>query len=296
MAPHLKGLLLSGVGMLVISPDGLLVKLVQQADALQIVFWRTLLTAITLSLVLLLVRGRGVVAHVRGMGRVGFGASLMVGLSNISFVTAMTMTTVANTLVVLATLPLFSAVLGLLLIGERVRPRTWMAIVLAMIGVVILLAGSAGLGGGSLAGDCVALGIPLFMGLALVLLRKAGDRDTVPVVALGGVVSALLVLPWCDPLAVTAEDMAVIALMGCLVTPLALSLYTSGARYLPAAEVALLALIETVLGSVWAWVGVGEVPAPLTVAGGALVVLAIVGNSVLALTARRPGLGLPPPG
>lgn len=296
MAPHLKGLLLSTAGMLVISPDGLLVKLVQQADAFQIVFWRTLLTAITLSLVLLLVRGRGVVAHVRGMGRVGLGASLMVGLSNISFVTAMTMTSVANTLVVLATLPLFGAILGLVLIGERVRPRTWAAIAVAFVGVVILLTGSVGLEGGALAGDMVALGIPLFMGLALVLLRKAGDRDTVPVVALGGLASALLVLPWCDPLAVTAEDMAVIALMGCLVTPLALSLYTSGARYLPAAEVALLALIETVLGPAWAWVGVGEVPAPLTLAGGALVVLAIAGNSVLALTARRPGPDRPPPG
>ncbi|MBB4268066.1 DMT family transporter [Roseospira visakhapatnamensis] len=290
MAPHLKGLLLSATGMVVISPDGMLVKLVQQADSLQIVFWRTLLTAVTLSLVLVVLRGRGVVAHVRGMGRLGVAAALMVGLSNISFVVAMTLTTVANTLVVLATMPLFGAVSGLLLIGERVRPRTWGAIALAMAGVVILLAGSVGLGGGSLAGDLVALGIPLFMGLALVLLRKAGDRDTVPVVALGGLASALLVLPFCDPWAVGAEDMMVIVLMGVLVTPLALSLYTSGARYLPAAEVALLALIETVLGPVWAWAVVGEVPTPLTLAGGALVVGAIAGNSMLAL-ARRPGGG-----
>lgn len=84
------------------------------------------------------------------------------------------------------------------------------------------------------------------------------------------------------------------ATMGCLVTPLALSLYTSGTRYIPAAEVALLALIETVLGPVWAWVGVGEVPPPLTLMGGALVVGAIAGNSVLALL-RRPARATPPP-
>jgi len=296
MPPHLKGLLLSAAGMLVISPDGMLVKMVQDADAFQIVVWRTLFTAITLIVVMGVLRGRRVVAHVRGMGRLGLAASVMMALTNISFVTAMTMTSVANTLVVLATLPLFGALLGWVLIGERVKARTWAAIALAVAGVVILLAGSVGLGGGSLAGDMVALCIPLCMGLALVLLRKAGDRDTVPVVALGGLMSALLVLPWCDPLAVTAHDMAVVAVMGCLVTPLALSLYTSGARYIPAAEVALLALIETVLGPVWAWVGVGEVPTPLTLAGGALVVVAIAGNSALALMRGngRASAGVPP--
>jgi len=273
--------------MLVISPDGMLVKLVRDADAFQIVFWRTLFAGLVLVLLLLIRHRGGLVAHGLGMGRVGLLASVMVGLSNIAFVTAMTMTSVANTLVVLATLPLFSAVLGVLLIGERVRSRTWSATAVAIVGVVILLAGSVGLGGGSLSGDLVALAIPLFMGLALVLLRKAGDRDTVPVVALGALTSAGLVFPFCEPLAVTAHDMAVIAVMGCLVTPVALSLYTSGARYIPAAEVGLLALIETVLGPVWAWVGVGEVPTALTLVGGGLVVLAIAGNSLLALMRRN---------
>ncbi|MBB4287353.1 DMT family transporter [Roseospira goensis] len=291
MPLHLKGLLLSTAGMLVISPDGMLVKMVQDADALQIVFWRTFLAGLTLFAVLTLRRGRRVVDHVRGMGPVGLLAAVMMGLTNIAFVTAMTMTTVANTLVVLATLPLFSALIGLAVIGERVRSRTWVAIVLSFVGVVIIMSGSAGLGGGTLAGDLVALLIPLCMGSALVLLRKAGDRDTVPVVALGGLFSAAAVLPFCDPLAVTGADMLVMMTMGLVVTPLALSLYTSGARYIPAAEVALLALIETVLGPLWAWVGVGEVPAPLTLVGGALVVGAIAGNSVLALMRRPPRNG-----
>ncbi len=288
MTPYLKGLVLSGTGMLVISPDGMLVKMVQDADALQTVFWRTLLTGLILSLVLGLRRGRRVISHIRAMGRIGLAASLMMGLTNVAFVTAMTMTTVANTLVILATLPLFSALFGLVMIGEHVRARTWVAIALSFLGVVIIFSGSFGLGGGTLSGDLVALAIPVCMGLALVLLRKAGDRDTMPVVALGGFISALIVLPFIDPFAVTAADMAVIAVMGLLVTPLALSLYTSGARYIPAAEVALLALIETVLGPVWAWIGVGEVPPAMTLVGGTLVVGAIAGNSLIAL-ARRSG-------
>jgi len=286
MSPYLKGLLLSGAGMLVISPDGLLVKLVQDAEPFQIVFWRTLLTGLILSAVLVLMRGRRVVGHVRAMGPVGTMAAVMIGLTNIAFVTAMTMTTVANTLVILATLPLFSALIGLMLIGERVRSRTWVAITLSFIGVVVIFWGSAGLGGGTLAGDLVALAIPVGMACALVLLRKAGDRDTIPVVAVGGFISAIIVLPFIDPFAVTAADLGVIAIMGLLVTPLALSLYTSGARYIPAAEVALLALIETVLGPIWAWVGVGEAPPPMTLIGGTLVVGAIAGNSVIALVRR----------
>ncbi|WP_299442769.1 DMT family transporter [uncultured Rhodospira sp.] len=294
MPLYLKGLLLSAAGMLVISPDGLLVKLVQEADAFQIVFWRTLLAAIILFAVLAARRGPRVVRHVREMGTTGLLASAMIGVSNIAFVTAMTMTSVANTLVVLATLPLFSALIGLALIGERVRTRTWVAIALSFLGVVIIMSGSVGLGGGTLAGDLVALGIPLAMGAALVLLRKAGDRDTVPVVALGSLFSAVAVLPICDPWSVTTGDMIVIMTMGLVVTPLALSLYTSGARYIPAAEVALLALIETVLGPVWAWVGVGEVPPPLTLVGGALVVGAIAVNSVLALLRRPAGRATAP--
>ncbi|SDE58581.1 DMT family transporter [Rhodospira trueperi] len=296
MSLYLKGLFLSASGMLVISPDGLLVKLVEEADSFQIIFWRTLLSSLVLFLVLAATRRRRVVSHVRGMGRLGVWASVMIGISNIAFVTAMTMTTVANTLVVLATLPLFSALIGLAFIGERVRGRTWGAIALSFLGVVIIMSGSLSLGGGTLSGDLVALGIPLSMGTALVLLRKAGDRDTVPVVAFGGLISAGVAFWFCDPWSVSRADMLVIMIMGLLVTPLALSLYTSGARYIPAAEVALLALIETVLGPIWAWVGVGEVPAPMTLVGGALVVGAIAGNSMLALMRRRtpPATAAPP--
>jgi drug/metabolite transporter (DMT)-like permease len=274
----------------------MLVKMVADADAFQIVFWRTLLAALTLFVVLGLRRGRRVVSHIRAMGPLGLGAAAMMGIANVAFVTAMTLTTVANTLVVLATLPLFSALIGLLLIGERVRPRTWTAIALSIAGVIIILSGSAGFGGGSLVGDLVALAIPLGLGGALVLMRKAGDRDTVPAVAVGSLISAAIVLPFCDPLAVTRHDMLVIMTMGLLVTPLALSLYTSGTRYIPAAEVALLALIETVLGPVWAWVGVGEVPPPMTLVGGLLVVGAIAGNSALALRNRHRTAAPAPPG
>jgi drug/metabolite transporter (DMT)-like permease len=287
MPLHLKGLLLSAAGMLVISPDGLLVKLVRDADALQVVFWRSLLLGLVLSAVLILWRGRAVVTHVRDMGPVGLMASVMMALTNITFVVAMTLTTVANTLVVIATMPLFSALFGLALIGERVRARTWIAMTVSFAGVVIIMSGSIGLGGGTLIGDLVALSIPLCLGLALVLLRKAGDRDTMPVVALGGLLSALAVLPFCAPFDITAHDAMVIAIMGGIVSPLALTLYTSGARYIPAAEVALLALIETALGPLWAWVGVGEVPPGMTLLGGALVIGAIAVNNALALM-RRP--------
>ncbi|MQX35913.1 DMT family transporter [Roseospira navarrensis] len=287
MPLHLKGLLLSAAGMLVISPDGMLVKMVQDADSLQVVFWRSLLLGLVLCAVVALHRGRGAVAHVRAMGPLGLLAGLMMAVTNISFVVAMMLTTVANTLVVIATIPMFSALFGLVLIRERVRTRTWIAMSVSFLGVVIIMSGSVGLGGGTLIGDLVALSIPVALGLALVLMRKAGDRDTIPPVALGGLLSALAVLPFCNPFGITAHDMIVIGIMGAVVSPLALSLYTSGARYIPAAEVALLALIETALGPLWAWVGVGEQPPLMTLVGGSLVIGAIVVNNTLALMRRR---------
>ncbi|KAA5607445.1 DMT family transporter [Roseospira marina] len=286
MSPHLKGLLLSAAGMLVISPDGMLVKLVAEAEPLQVVFWRSLFLGLVLLAVVGFWQRRNTGRHLKAIGWGGLLASVLMGVTNIAFVVAMTLTTVSNALVVIATIPMVSALFGLALIGERVRLRTWIAMTLSFTGVVIIMSGSVGLGGGTVIGDLVALSVPVCLGLALVLMRKAGDRDTLPVVALGGILSAAAVLPFCAPLDVTLHDFGIIAIMGLIVSPLALALYTSGARYIPAAEVALLALIETALGPFWAWVGVGEVPPGMTLVGGVLVIGAIAGNSALALLRR----------
>lgn len=278
---YLKGVALSAGGMIAISPDGLLLRLVQDAGHWDVVFLRTFAIFCTVSLFLLVRYRTRALAVVRALGRPGIWATLALSGANIGFIMAMLNTTVANTLVIVATMPLFSAALGWLLIRERVSGRTWVSIGVALAGIGVIFSGS--LGGGTLTGDLIALATAFGHGLALVQLRRIGNRDTTPIVALAALVASMVALPFAAPLAYTAHDTAVILFQGVLQMPLALAMFLSGARFIPAAEVALFSLIETVLGPLWAWIGVGEVPSLLAVVGGIIVVGAVAGNSALGL-------------
>ena len=282
---HSRGLALSAAGMIVISPDALLLRLIRDAGAWDVIFYRSLFTGLSLAVVLA-VRYRGRLFGLwRGVGRAGAASTLLMGLSNFAFVGAILNTTVANTLVIIATMPLFGAVLGWLLIGERLRPRTWIAIAVAFAGIMVIFADS--LGSGNWTGDLMAMVAALMQATNLVVLRTAGPRDMSGTVCLSGFASAAILAPFATPAAVGAHDLGVLALLGLVVLPLALTLFIAGARTAPAAEVALMALLETVLGPLWAWIGVGEAPSVRALAGGALVVAAMVFNAALALAKGR---------
>jgi len=282
---YLRGLALSASGMLVLSPDGLLLRLIRDATTWDVIFYRSLFIGISLTTVLAVWQRQRFLSHWRGIGRAGLLAAIFLAGGNIGFVGAVANTSVANTLVILAAMPFFAALLGRALIGERVRGRTWVAIGLAMGGILIIFAGS--LGGGTWRGDLLAVFTTLMHALNLVALRMAGDRDMTPAVALGGILAALAVAPFASFAPLTGHDLAILGLLGLVQLPLALSLFIAGARTVPAAEVALLSLIETVLGPLWAWIGVGEVPRPASFVGGALVIVAVVLNSALGVRDRQ---------
>lgn len=284
-ANYLKGVALSAGGMVVISPDGLLLRLVQDAGHWEVVLLRTFGIFVSVFTFLALRYRLRLPGVVRGLGWPGVWAVVALTGANIGFVQSMLNTTVANTLVILATMPLFSAALGWLLIRERVSLRTWLSILVAIAGIVVIFSGSVG--GGTLKGDAWALFTAFCHGAGLVQLRRIGNRDTTPVIAFGGLGAALVALPLAGSLSYTAWDAGVILFQGLLQMPLAIGLFLSGARFIPAAEVALFSLIETVLGPLWAWVGVGEVPGALAIVGGVIVVGAVAANSALGLVRAR---------
>lgn len=281
---YLKGIALAGGGMIVISPDGLLLRLIQDAGQWDVVFLRSLGIFVSVALFFVARRRGRTVAAIRALGRPGLWAMLGLAGANVGFVLAMLNTTVANALVILATMPLFSAVIGWLLIRERVSPRTWFSIVLAIAGIIVIFSGSVS--GGGLTGDLIALATAFCHSIALVQLRRLGDTDTTPVIAFGALLAALVALPFAT-LSYTAHDAAIILFQGLLQMPIALVLFLAGARFIAAAEVALFSLVETVLGPLWAWLGVGEVPGPLALVGGVIVLGAVGANSVLGLRAPR---------
>ncbi len=194
-------------------------------------------------------------------------------------------TRVANVVVILSTAPLFAAILTRLFLQERVAARTWMAIGLAMLGLVIVFAGS--LTGDGLVGDIYALGAAMAVGANLTLLRHFPTLDRLPLIAGGGVLTALVAWPMATPLALGTQSYAVLAIMGLIQMPLATALINNATRYLPSAEVALFYLVEAILGTLWVWWLLGENPPGATLYGGLLTLVTLLVNAWLGLRKSR---------
>ncbi|MGE5160493.1 MAG: DMT family transporter [Betaproteobacteria bacterium] len=260
-----------------------------QADGrFEITFWRSFFAALTVAGFLLFVR-RDFAGSIRSAGAPGLLSGAMWATMFICFMLALTLTSTANTLIVLAVAPLTTALLAWAVLRTPIAPRTWLAIGVAMAGIVWMFAGSLRIESpASVLGMAIAFGAPLASAVNVVILKKRGHGvDLVPAVFLGGVGSALLMLPLALPFIATAGDIALLALLGFAQLGLPCMLLVIAARHLAATEVALLALLEVVLGPLWAWLGAGEVPATTTLAGGALVLAALLINELAARTAAR---------
>ena len=280
---HLKGLLLTGAGILVLSPDSLLVRLIG-TDVWTLLFWRGLLLFAALFLPLCLHRRRQMVDACRRTGKAGLLAGALLAGSTLCFVQALTHTTVANTLIIIGAGPLAAALLGRLFLGEPVATRTYLAIGAALGGIWITVSGD--LEGGRFLGNLCAGGTALSSAGYLVVLRRTRGVDMTPAVALGGLLAAVVAFPLATPLAVTAADTVYLGLLGLLVLPVSFYLISLGPRYLPAPEVNLILLLEIVLGPYWVWLFLGEIPATRALIGGMVVLATLIAHSVVGL--RRP--------
>jgi drug/metabolite transporter (DMT)-like permease len=261
-----------------------------QADGrFEITFWRSVFAALTVAGFLLFVR-RDFVGSVVRAGAPGLLSGAMWATMFICFMLALTLTSTANTLVVLAVAPLVTAVLAWAVLRAPVAPRTWLAIGVAMAGIVWMFAGGLRIeSSGSVLGMLIAFGAPVASAVNVVVLKKRGQAvDLVPAVFLGGALSAALMLPFALPSIASATDIALLALLGFAQLGLPCMLLVIAARHLAATEVALLALLEVVLGPLWAWLGAGEVPASATLAGGMLVLAALLINELTARSAAPP--------
>ena len=281
-----RGLAMAAAGMVFISPDALLVRLLDTAGVWELSFYRSLFLGLALLLFLTIRDGRRLPDRFRALGRGGVLMACVFAATSIGFAGAFTQTTAANALFIIATVPVFGAVLGWLVLREPVALRTALAIVVALVGIAVIF-GEA-LGAGGMLGNLIALGTAACLGANLVL-RRAIDRDiTLPALCLAGFIGAAVSVQFADPSHVSTWDLGVLAYLGLIMLPIALSLFYSGARYAPPGEVGLIALVETVLGPFWVWLVLAETPTPTTLIGGALVLVAIGGNAALAIRGQRP--------
>lgn len=268
------------------STGGIFVRSVAMTDGWEIVFWRSVFMASFLFVALLWQHRGAVWTRIASVGRAGILSGALLAATFFFFILSLLHNTAANTFVLMSTGPFFAAVFGWWFLGERVPRRTWSAITAALTGIALMFAD--GLETGHSLGNILALGVSVAFALNLVVLRRMhAVVDMVPAVMIAGLVSIVVALPFALPFEASGRDLALLAPMGCLQLGLGCLLMTRATRYLAAAEIGLLSLIETILAPVWVWVGVGERPSALALGGATIVLGAVLANEWIGFRQAR---------
>ena len=273
-----KGVVLSFLGILALSPDSLLIRSIG-VDVFTLVFWRGTLMAVGLTVGIAVAYRSGTWEAFRSVGMIGWVTAAILAAGTLMFVLAIRYTAVSNVLIIMGITPLLSAVLSLLFLREAIAGRTWVAIVVALGAIWITVSGNVERGTWS--GDGFALVAAVFVASQVVVIRWAREVNLVPSVAVGGVLVALVSLPFASPVDVTMEDAVLLCALGLVVLPTAFGLLTLAPRYLPAPEVSLIKLSEMVLGPLWVWMALGEEPEREALIGGGILMVTLVVHSVL---------------
>lgn len=262
-----------------------------ETDPWTTVFWRSAFAAAALfAFILWRDRGRSL-ALFRNMGWPGLGVAVCFATASTTFVYALTLTTVANILIIQSTAPFIAAVLARFLLNERVRLQGWLAIAAALAGVVFMVSDSVQRG--SVVGDLLAGIIALSFSSAIVIVRRHREVRMAPATCMATVLAGLVALPLASPLAVSGSDLGYLALFGAGQLALGMVMFTTGARLIPAAEAALLSVLETILGPIWVWLIFAENPGERTILGGLVVLAALIVHTLLDL--RHAQKAVPPP-
>jgi drug/metabolite transporter (DMT)-like permease len=267
---------------LLISVNGFMLRSIESANEWQVIFGRQAFFTPAILLVLLIRYRAQLLRLVLEAGWAGLAAGICLGLANPTVILAMTHTTVANAMFILGACPLITAVLARIFLGERLSGATLIAIVVAMIGIGIMLAD--GLGAGSSLGNGLALLCALFFSMFVIFLRVGKDRNMLPSSIIGGAIGALVGLAGAGfDYHLTVHDGLLCLMWGGGIVTVVHFLFIHGSRYVPGAEIMLITLIEFTLGPMWVWIGFGEKPSALALAGGFLVLAAVAGRSIVIL-------------
>jgi drug/metabolite transporter (DMT)-like permease len=287
---HTRAVFLMVAVTLMWSIAGVVTRHLEQARSFEVTFWRSFFTVGSLLVILPFFQGRAVFARIRRGGRALWLSGLCWSVMFTAFMVALTLTSVANVLVTMAVGPFLAALMARVVIGYRIPLRTWAAIVVAGAGIASMYA--AQVSGGEVAGTLVALCVPFAAAANWTLTQHSQARgrnvDLVPAVLIGAVLSTAVTLPLAMPLRASPHDVGLLALLGLVQLAIPSALAVVCARVLKAPEIALLALLEVIFGIVLAWFGADEAPTQAVLAGGSLVIGALVANELLAWRLRAP--------
>ena len=273
MSSYMRGILMIIGSALCLSTSGIGLRIIENASGWQILFYRSTSMMLMVFVILTFTHRGQVIARFRRLTGEDWLLAVVLGSGFVAYVFALLETTVANALFIFSSAPFIAAVLGWFILRERVAPRTWAAIAAAMIGLGIMVGG--GLTGERQLGNLIALWLPLSYAISVILVRRSKQPDMLVALCLAAGVATLSTLPFVGEFSISGHDLGVSLYLGIFQVGAGFVLMILGARYVPAAQVGLLALVEPVLAPTWAWLVVAELPAQATLLGGAIILGAV---------------------
>ncbi len=275
-----KGSLMAFVAVMFITPDSLFIRL-SNVDTWGLVFYRGIIPFFTVFLAMLLIYK---LSFFKILFTSGYHGLIYIGtfsLTNITFVVSIQNTNVANTLVMIATAPMISAILGAIFLKEPPDKKTWISIIITFLAIIYIFFDSLKLGNffGDILGFITALGLAV----GAVTVRSAKSKNLVPAAVVGKLIVATFALLFIESFILIDKDLYIIPLMCIMCVAIPFVLVTIAPRFIPAAEVNLFFLLETIIGPIWVWLIIKEQPSMETLYGGAVIIATIAIHSFLKL-------------
>jgi drug/metabolite transporter (DMT)-like permease len=275
-----KGSLLAFIAVMFITPDSLFIRL-SSVDTWGLVFYRGIIPFATVLLGMLIIYKLNFFKMLFSSGYHGLIYIGTFSLTNITFVVSIQNTNVANTLVMIAMAPMISAVLGGIFLGELPDKRTWIAIFITFMAAVYIFYDSLQLG--NFYGDILGLITALGLAIGAVTIRSAKNKNLIPAAVVGKLFVAMFALFFIESFALVNSDLFIVPLMCIMCVAIPFVLVTIAPRFIPAAEVNLFFLLETIIGPIWVWLIIKEQPSLETIQGGAVIIGVIAIHSFIKL-------------
>ncbi|AFS47048.1 EamA-like family transporter [alpha proteobacterium HIMB5] len=275
-----KGSLLAFVAVMFITPDSLFIRLAS-IDTWSLVFYRGMIPFITVFIGMLLIYKLNFFSMLFNSGYHGIIYILTFSVTNITFVVSIQNTNVANTLVMIAMAPMLSAILGAIYLKEPPDKKTWIAIGITFLAAVYIFYDSLKLG--NIFGDILGLITALGLAVGAVTIRSAKKKNLVPAAVVGKMFVAIFAIFFVESYVLAERDLIIVPLMCLMCVAVPFVLVTIAPRFIPAEEVNLFFLLETIIGPLWVWMIIKEQPSIETIQGGLIIIITIAIHSFLKL-------------
>ena len=275
-----KGSLLAFIAVMLITPDSIFIRL-SNIETWGMLFYRGAIPFVVVLIGLIFFYKNNLLKALVGIGYPGIFYVISFSICNITFIISIQNTNVANTLVMIAMAPMLSAILGSIFLKEIPDRKTWIAIIITLVSVTYIFYDSIEMG--NFYGDLFGLITAFGLACNAVIARFAKNRDLVPSAVIGKLCVAIFAFFFVDSFSLIGSDLIIVPLMCVMCVAIPFVLVTIAPRFIPAEEVNLFFLLETIIGPFWVWLVIKEQPSIETIQGGSIIILTIAIHSYLKL-------------